>query len=178
MKTWKKINSKQVYQSSFLKVFEDRVIRPDGKKGVYSYIKPRVGVMIVPFDGKHLYMINQYRYTVGKALWEFPAGGVENGNFLAQAKRELKEETGIIARKWKPLGEFIPAPSSSSGIGKLFLAQDLSFGKTKRESSESDMTVKKLTLAEVKNMFLSGEITSGMTLASLFYFHLRIKKFL
>lgn len=177
-KTWEKISGKQVYSCSFFNVMEDKVVRPDGRLSSYCYIKPRTGVMVVPFDGKYVYLVRQFRYTAGKTLWEFPAGGAENKNFLAQAKKELKEETGIIARKWTFLGEFVPAPSSSSGIGKLFVAQGLSFGKSQLEPSERDMIVKKFTLAEINKMVLAGEIVSGWTLASLLFFQLRLKKLL
>ncbi len=176
MKTWKKISGKKIYSSPYFIVFEDKVLGPDGKQRKYSYIKPRTGVMVVPFDGKNIYMVKQFRYAIGKASWEFPAGGAENSNLLFQAKKELKEETGISAKKWKFLGEFNPGPSSSTGVGNIFLAQDLHFGESKLESTEKDLIVKKFTLAQVKKMVLTGEITSGWTLVSLLLFQLKFKK--
>lgn len=178
MKTWKKIKSKKVYSGPFFDVFEDDVFRPDNSKGKYSYITPRTGVMIIPFDGKHIFLVKQFRYTLDRSLWELPAGGAENNNFLTQAKKELKEETGITAKKWKYLAQFAATPSSSKGLGKFYLAQDLYYGEPETEPSESDLIVKKFTLSEIKKMVLSGKIISGWALSALLLFHVKVKKFL
>lgn len=172
MKTWKKISSKKVYASPFFTIYEDDVITPDGSKSKYYYRKSRPAVAIVPFDGKQIYLVNQHRYAMGKRMWEVPIGGAENRNFLQQAKKELKEETGITAKTWKYLGDYVPMPSGSNAVGKIFLAMTLSFGKPQREGSESDMTMAGFSLKQIEKMIKNGEINDAPTISSIYHFKL------
>lgn len=169
-KIWKTIKSKKVFSNFRFEVFEDDVIKPDGKLGKYFFTLANPGVVVVPFDGKKFYLVNQHRYVLGKRMWEFPAGKAETKNFLANAKKELREETGITAKKWKYLGNFVPSAGSSNSIGKIFLAQDLSFGQPEREGGESDMVMKSFSLAQLDKMIATGKLTDGWAIVSLYFF--------
>lgn len=171
-KVWKKIRSKKVFECYKFKVFEDDVIMPDGNQGKYFLIERLSSVAIIPFDGKKIYLVNQYRYTIKKRSWQLPAGRAENKNYLFQAKKELREETGIKASKWHYLGQFFPSVGSSSHIGKIYLAEKLEFGKPELEPSESDMHMKGFTLEQIDQMVKNGSIDDGWVMVCLYYFRL------
>jgi len=172
MKIWKKISSKKVYEGFRFSVFEDDVIRPDGSRGKYKFLKQIPGVVVVPFDGTKIYLVNQYRYPHQRRSWELPAGGAESNSYLSEAKKELAEETGISAKKWKYLGQFAPSSGSNNRLGKIFLAERLHFGRAKLEPSESDMFMKAFSLKQIDSMVQKNEIMDGWTIVSLYKFKL------
>ena len=172
---WKKINSKVVFSAPRFKIREDVVIRPDGSKGKYFYRDTKPSVGIIPFDGKKIYLVNQYRYPIKKRLWEIPLGKAESSDFLAQAKKELAEETGLRAKQWKALSVFYPVPGSGNSQGRVFVAQQLTQGKTNREPGESDMHTKSFTIEEINKMIAKNQIIDGWTLAALHIFKLKFK---
>ncbi len=172
---WKKINSKVVYKSPRFNIREDAVVVPDGSRGKYFYLQSNPGVAIIPFDGKKIYLVNQFRYVIGKRLWELPIGRAENKNYLTQAKKELKEETGFDAKTWKYLGMFYPTPGSGNTEGRVFLAQGLKPGEHNREPGESDMVMKGFALKEIEKMILSGRIVDSWTISALYMFKLKLK---
>lgn len=172
---WKKINSKVVYKSPRFNILEDSVVMPDGSKGKYFYVQNSPGVAIIPFDGKKFYLVNQFRYVLSKRLWELPIGRAESKNYLAQAKKELKEETGFNAKTWKYLGMFYPVPGSGNAQGRVFLAQDLTLGQHNREPGESDMFMKGFTLKELEKMIIKGQIIDAWTISALYMYKLKFK---
>ena len=178
MKTWKKIKSKIVFNCYRFGVREDDVIKPDGSKGKYFYRFGRPSVVIISFDGKKITLVNQYRYIQKKRLWELPIGKAENNNFLYQAKKELREETGIRAKKWKFVGEFYPSPGSQDSCGKIFLAQNLVYGEPEREAGEKDMYTAEFSLKQIDKMIAGGKIVDGWTLAAMYLFKLKMQKLL
>jgi len=173
MKTWKKISSKKVHSNPRFSVFEDSVLLPDGSRGKYYYRKSKPGVGVIAFDGKKIYLVNQYRYGVKKRLWEVPVGRSENKNFLAQAKKELKEETGIMAKNWEFLGKFFPTPGSGNACGIVFFAKSLSFGEPHREASESDMFMGGFTLKQIDAMIKKSLIQDSWSVTALYFFKLK-----
>ncbi|MFA5991590.1 MAG: NUDIX hydrolase [Candidatus Doudnabacteria bacterium] len=172
---WKKINSKVVYKSPRFNIHEDAVILPDGSKGKYFYRKSGAGVAIIPFDGKKIYLVNQFRYVIGRRLWELPIGKAESKNYLAQAKKELKEETGFYAKTWKYLGMFYPTPGSGDSQGRVFFAQNLVTGQHNREPGESDMIMKGFTFQELEKMIVNGRIIDAWTISALYMYKLKFK---
>lgn len=175
---WKKLRSNKVFENPWFSLYEDEVFRPDGSRGKYYLLKKDPGVAIIPFDGKRIYLVNQFRYTFKKRMWEIPAGKAESKNYLAQAKKELKEETGLEAEKWTYLGQFACGPGHTSHIGKVYLAEKLKQEQHQREGGEADMIVKKFTLLEIDKMIAKGEIIDSWTIAPLYFFkqHLAKKK--
>ena len=178
MKIWKKISSKKVHNNPRFSVFEDVVLLPDGSRGKFYYRKSSPGVGVIAFDGKKIYLVNQYRYGVKRRLWEAPIGRAESKNYLAQAKKELREETGITAKKWQFLGEFFPTPGSGNARGILFFAQNLKLGKPNREASESDMFMKSFTVKQIDTMINKGLIQDSWTITALYFFKLKCTELL
>jgi ADP-ribose pyrophosphatase len=86
--------------------------------------------MMAVDDKKRILLVRQYRLPAAKFLWELPAGKIDPGETAAQAaKRELIEETGFRAKKWKKLTEFYPSPGYVSEKMTVFLATGLTEGE-------------------------------------------------
>ena len=167
---WQTLSSKIVYQNSWIKIHEDKVIRPDGKEGLYAFLSKPAAVFILARnkDG-FFYFIRQYRYPLKKYIYEIPAGVVNSHNYLINAKRELKEETGLTAKKWVSLGSFYVAPGHENVAIHSFLALNVdenSLTPKNQEGDESIQKIVKLSAVQVKKYISSGKIECGITLAT------------
>ena len=102
---WKMLSSKIIYKNKWICLREDQVITPYGTKGIYGFIETHPAIGIVPLNENiATYLVGQYRYTLNTYSWEIPEGGGHPGeSHLETAKRELSEETGLKANKWKYL---------------------------------------------------------------------------
>ena len=144
MASWRKISSKIIYKCPYFNIFEDKVVKPNGSRGIYHLIDERGAVVIIALDAQNkVYLIQEEKYIPG-IIWTIPAGNIEqrDKNPLFAAKRELKEEAGVIAKKWTNLGEFLISPGRSNGKGHVFLAQELKEGKQELDSTERIKVVK------------------------------------
>ncbi len=93
----KTLSSRVVYQNRWMTVREDAIERADGSPGIYSVVEKPQAALIIPIEDDHLYLIEQFRYPVGKRYLEFPAGAWElnpKADPLELARGELMEETG------------------------------------------------------------------------------------
>jgi ADP-ribose pyrophosphatase len=108
----------------------------------------------------------QYRHAANQYLWELPAGKLEPGeNALAGAQRELAEETGYSAKKWKPLVEYYASPGFLGESMKIFVAEGLLAGNAHPEADEH-IEFRLVKLSEVLKMIEKGAILDGKTLTS------------
>ena len=101
--TWKTLESKDIYDNPWISVREDKVINPSGGDGIYGVVHfKNLAIGIVPIDKDgYTYLVGQYRYSLEEYSWEIPMGGGPlDIDKLESAKRELKEETGLVAHKW------------------------------------------------------------------------------
>ncbi|MBU0476883.1 NUDIX hydrolase [Patescibacteria group bacterium] len=173
---WKKINSKLVYSNPWIKIHEDNVLRPDGKKGIYGYLEKPQGIFIIALDNDdYIYLVNEYRYPLQKSILQLPAGTVDDNDIVEQAKKELLEETGITATKWERLGGFYVAPGYETTFINVFLATDLNVFELKVDNQDGDeliLQIIKIKLSELKKMVVSGKIECGITIAALNLFFL------
>jgi ADP-ribose pyrophosphatase len=117
-------------------------------------------------------MERQYRHAANQFLWELPAGKLETGEEpLAGAQRELEEETGYRAKKWKLLTEYYASPGFLGESMKLFLAEGLVAGEAHPEDDEQ-IEIRLVKLSEVVKAITNGEISDGKTLTgALLYAH-------
>jgi 8-oxo-dGTP pyrophosphatase MutT (NUDIX family) len=166
---WKKIRSKIKYDNAWINVEEHDVLNPAGRKGIYGKVHfKNVAVGIIPIDEEgNTWLVGQYRYPLDEYSWEIPEGGCPIGESeLEAAKRELKEETGLIARDWEELLRIHTSNSVSNERGIVFIAKDLTQGATEFEETE-DLKIEKLPLEEAFQMVIDGEITDSISMAAL-----------
>jgi len=176
---WKKISSRLAYKNPWFSIREDVVIRPDGKRGIYGIVeRPNVNFIIALIDGGILF-IEEYRYPIKQAIWQLPAGTTnKRENDLQAAKRELYQEAGYRARKWKKIGSFFIAPGHESILANVFLATGCIKTKSKsiQTSDEQITNIHTVPIREIKKMIEAGMIKCGITLASLNIFFQIVKK--
>lgn len=177
---WQTLKSRLVYKNSWMTVRENQVIRPDGKPGAYSYLEKPPGAFVIAYEDNSIYLLKQFRYVLKKAIYELPAGVVKGKNYLANAKRELLEETGIKAKTWKLLGIFYVAPGHETTREYAFLATDLDTSDIRiaQEGDESIIAVEKVKVKALRKMFVNNQVVCGISLAALnlFFNYLCLKK--
>lgn len=171
-----RVASREVYRNPWLIFREDDIQRPDGSSGIYAVVDKPVYALVMPYDGSRFRLVEQFRYPVGARRWEFPQGTAPD---LAEsepadlAARELREETGLSATSFEPLGLVDVAPGMTSQRGWVFLATGITEGQADREPEEQDMRSAWFSRDDIEEMMRSGEIVDSQSLAAygLFLLH-------
>jgi len=166
------LSSEVVFQCPLFRIVHDKLIEPGGRPSERDIIRHNGSVVILAIDSSKnkkdpwIVVERQYRYAANQFLWELPAGKIEPGEDpLAGAKRELAEETGYSAKKWKPLVEYYPSPGFLGESMKVFVAEGLQAGDTNWDEDEQ-IELRLVKLSEVLKMIEKGAILDGKTLTS------------
>ena len=163
---WTTLSSKNIYDNPWIKVEEHQVINPAGGEGIYGKVHfKNKAIGIIPLDDQlNTWLVGQFRYPLNEWSWEIPEGGGGiDMDIVASAQRELKEETGIEAKKWTPMVRTHLSNSVSDEEGFVFLAEELIYGKPQLEDTEADLKVWKLPFREALQMVLDGKITDSLS---------------
>lgn len=161
---WKIVSSREIYRDPWIAVQVDDVIRPDGKPGIHSIIHLKPGVCVLAMDAdRNVYLTEEFHYGVGRVTLEGVSGGCESDEVpIDTARRELREELGIVATRWSDLGAIDPFTANVVSPTRLYLAEELTFVETAHEGTELIRCVK-LPLAEAMRRLDAGEITHSPT---------------
>jgi ADP-ribose pyrophosphatase len=166
------ISSEVVFEGPLFRVLHDKLIEPGGKPSERDVIRHNGSVVILAVDSskskKNPWIVveRQYRHAANQFLWELPAGKLEAGeDALAGAQRELAEETGYAAKKWRPLVEYYASPGFLGESMKVFLAEGLIAGDAHPEEDET-IEFRLVKLSDVLKMIEKGMILDGKTLTS------------
>ena len=166
---WKTLGSKPIYENPWIQLTEFDVINPGGGTGIYGKVHFKnlaVGVLVLD-EQRNTYLVGQYRYTIGDYSWEIPEGGGPVGTDpLDSAKRELLEETGLVAQQWHLLLEMHLSNSVSDELAILYLATDLTQLEAEPEETEQ-LQIKKLPFEEAYQMVVDGKIKDSMSVAAI-----------
>ncbi len=167
---WATIGTRPVYDNPWIAVREDRVVRPDGRPGIYGVVhfKNRaIGVLPVEADGS-IWLVGQYRYTLGAYSWEIPEGGCPEGESPSvTARRELREETGLVADRIEPMGGPVHLSNSATDeVGYLFRATGLRRGPDDPEGTER-LRVRRVSWDEAWARLEAGAITDSLSAIAL-----------
>jgi len=167
--SWKRLNSRIVFENDWMCVLEDHVINPGGGENWYGHVhfKNRA-IAIIPLDeDDNTWLVGQQRYTLGAYSWELPMGGAPLDEApLDAAKRELKEETGLSAKSWTELMRLHPSNSITDETAVVYIAERLTAGQPEFEETEV-LDIRKLPLVDAVAMVHSGEITDAVSVAAL-----------
>ncbi len=162
------MKKKVVHQNPWFKVTEETFIKPNGAECTFYVVNRGVAVFILPIDKDgSIYLIKQFRHPTQTWGWELPAGSTDGEEPIVAAKRELQEETGLVAGKWGLVGIIHLTPGVSTNITHIYIAQDLVQTDQNEQEEEGIIDCRKFTMDEIKNMVASGEIHDGPTLASI-----------
>ena len=167
---WKILSSRVAYENPWIKVREDKVIRPDGNDGIYGVMESKDSVVVVAVNDKNeVYLIYSFKYPVAQWSWGLPGGGGDGESAEKASKRELTEETGIIADKWTNLGSTRVSSGLMTERMSVLLAQDLTFGKQKiADDTETIDGGKFVSFEEADEMLARGEIDDAQTVTGLY----------
>lgn len=167
---WKIINEKMIYDNPWITLFHRDVITPGGESGIYGVVKYKhtaIGVIALD-ENLNTFIVGQYRLPLEKYSWEIPEGGGEPGEDpLISAQRELSEECGVQAKKWKKIQDFHLSNSVTNETGYLFIAQDLTISEAHPDSNEQ-LQAKKIPFKELFQLVLNGTVTDAMTIMAVY----------
>jgi 8-oxo-dGTP pyrophosphatase MutT (NUDIX family) len=169
-------SSREVYRNAWIRVREDEVERADGSSGIYGVVeKPDFG-LVIPGERDGFWLVEQFRYPLGRRSWEFPQGtwsAGEGGSPEQLARTELSEETGLRAATLEHLGHLDQAPGVSTQEFDVWLATGLTPGDSAREVTEADMEQAFVPETELRAMIRDGRFTDAPSLAAYALYLLR-----
>lgn len=168
--TEKRRRGEKVFNGRLLQVHLDVVALPDGVEEVREVIRHPGAAVVVPHlgDGKFIF-VRQYRYAIDRETLEFPAGRLDpQEDPEICARRELAEETGFTARRWKLLFCLHPAPGYTDELLHIYLAEGLEAGPDHPDADQRVLTLE-VSLEQMMAWFHEGKITDGKTCAAMLY---------
>lgn len=173
------VKSKEVvYDNPWMQIQHHEVINPSGGDGIYGVVHfKNYAVGVIPIDENgYTWLVGQYRYPLDLYSWELPEGGGPLADEpLESAKRELREEVGITAKKWTKLMDIHTSNSITDELGFVYIAQELTFGETEHEEVE-EIAIRKVHFSELVEMIMDGQITDSITIASVLKLQLLINQ--
>ncbi len=167
------ISSREVYRNRWTSVREDVIERSNGQRGIYGVVDKDPACIVIALErdasgSESVWLVRQFRYTVGATFFEMPQGGWEDpgADVEEMAHGELREETGLRAKRMTPLAKLWIAYGAMRQMHHVFLAEGLSRGEAEREPEEHDMTVHRVPVSEFEAMLLDGRVMDNCTAAA------------
>jgi 8-oxo-dGTP pyrophosphatase MutT (NUDIX family) len=156
------LSSETKYQNRWLKVREDKVIRPGGTNGIFGVVEMQAGSTILALtEGNEIFLANEYKYGIEADSLELISGGLnESESPLDGAKRELMEELGIQAQEWLDMGVINPFTTVVSSPNYMFIAKGFKWSDRNPDEGEV-LDIIKVPFLEALNMVMCGKITHG-----------------
>ena len=171
----KTLSSREVYRNPWIRLREDRIERSHGVEGIYGVIDKDDCAIIIPIDGDHVFLVEQFRYTVQRRFLELPQGGWEMAGVDPEelARGELKEEAGLIAGRMQFLGTSYVAYGFCNQKMHIFLATGLTHGEKEPDPEEDDLQLHRVPIKEFESMMRDGQVVDVCTLAAWGLYRLR-----
>lgn len=174
--TEKKLSGETIYSGRIVSLEKDMVELENGRTAEREVVRHPGGVCVAALDEEgNTYLVRQLRYPYQEVLPELPAGKLDKGNEdpLEAGKRELREETGLIARNYYDLGKLYPSPGYCDEIIHLYAATGLTKASQELDDDEF-LEVDQIKLDKAVEMVLEGAIRDAKTQAAL----LKLKLFI
>ena len=177
------VSSEVVFQGPLFRITTDKIVEPGREdERVRDVVRHNGSVVILGVDSskskKNPWIVieRQYRHAANQFLWELPAGKLEPGeDALAGAQREMEEETGYRAKKWKLLVDYWPSPGFLGESMKVFMAEGLIAGEAHPEADEH-IEFRLVKLNDVLKKIDNGEIVDGKTIISALLYAKKVRK--
>ncbi|HTZ97210.1 MAG TPA: NUDIX hydrolase [Terriglobales bacterium] len=167
------LSSREVYRGPVFWITTDQVLEPSGIQARRDIVRHSGSVVVMPVDDSssepRVLLLRQYRHAAQQYLWELCAGRIDEGESeLVAAKRELREETGFSARRWKRIFRYYASPGFVDETMAVYLARDLQAGTAEPEEDEV-IQVRFFPLKEAVRMVTTGKILDGKTIAGVLW---------
>ena len=174
------LSSRLAYRGPIFSVVTDHVLEPSGVQVRRDIVRHSGSVVILPVDESgsepRILLVRQYRYTAKQYLWELCAGRIDQGESEPKAaKRELLEETGYSARRWKRILRFYASPGFVAETMAVYLARHLRAGVAQPEEDE-DIEVKFFPLNAAVRMVMNGIIKDAKTICGVLWLREQCRK--
>ncbi|MBL8838283.1 MAG: NUDIX hydrolase [Alphaproteobacteria bacterium] len=156
------------YANPWIVVEEHDVLTPKGKPGIYGVVRPRaLAIGVLPLDARGgTTLVGQYRYPLDRYSWEMPEGGGDKSvPPVESARRELLEETGLVAGSWLEVLHMDLSNSISDEHATCFVAWDLEQRVAEPEDTE-ELRLRHLPLSALVDLVIDGAITDSLTVAT------------
>jgi 8-oxo-dGTP pyrophosphatase MutT (NUDIX family) len=166
---WTVLNERPVYDNKWIRVTEYDVLNPAGGKGIYGTVHfKNLAIGVLPLDEEgYTWLVGQYRFPLEAYSWEIPEGGGHHTEPpIEAARRELKEETGLVASEWTLIQEMHLSNSVSDERALIYLARGLRQEEAMPEETEQ-LVVRRVSFDEAFEMVERGEITDSMSVAGI-----------
>jgi len=166
------LRTEKIYSGRIVTLVVDHGKYSSGNPAVREIIQhPGGAVVLAVFENNDILLVRQFRYPIGAEVVELPAGkldGKEDPQHCAE--RELREETGYLAKRWTKLTTLMTTPGFCNERLHIFMAQDLSLSPQGQALEEGEQTMKllRVPLDEAIAMAERGEIADGKTIAGIF----------
>ena len=160
---------KKIYDNPWIRLTEYDVLNPAGGKGIYGKVHfKNLAIGILPLDEEgYTWLVGQYRFPLDLYSWEIPEGGGDPTlPPVESARRELLEETGLVASEWTHLMDMHLSNSVSDEKAFLFLARGLEQREPMPEETEQ-LVIKRVPFEEAYQMVEDGIITDSMAVAAI-----------
>lgn len=161
----KQLKEEYLYKGKIINLRRDEALLPDGSTAIREVVEHPGGVCVAALDeNDNLLFVRQFRYPYMETTLEIPAGKRDKGGEdpLLCGKRELREETGAVAKNYISLGELYPTPGYCGEVIYMYAATDLTFGECDPDDEEF-LAVERIPLEKAVEMVLSGEIKDAKT---------------
>jgi ADP-ribose pyrophosphatase len=167
------ISSRAVYRGAAFWVSSDDVLEPTGVRTRRDIVHHTGSIVVLAIDETKpepsILFEYQYRHAAKQFMWELPAGRIDNGeNELAAAKRELVEETGYSAARWKRILKFYASPGFVAETMSIFLARGLKAGVAQPEADEV-IDVSFVPLKKAVEMVMKGKVKDAKTISGVLW---------
>jgi len=165
------LKSKVIYRGPVFGVRQDRVVEPGGIHVTRDVVTHSGSVVLMPvFPNGDILLVRQYRHSVGQYLWELVAGRIEPGEPpLVGARRELLEETGYAARRFRKLLDVFPTPGFVSERMIVYLVTGLRPGAAQPEADER-ICARRFSLARLERMIRRGSLRDAKSIAAILFY--------
>jgi ADP-ribose pyrophosphatase len=162
------LESREIYRNQWLRLREDKILRSNGKEGIYSVVDKDDCAVILPLQDGRVWLVEQFRYTIQERAMELPQGGweiaIDDPEKLARG--ELKEETGLHAAEMVYLGFLWIAYGFSRQKQHVFLATGLTLQDRDPDDEEHDMIIHTMPVEEFEQMMFDGRIRDASTIGA------------
>lgn len=171
----KLVSRQEIYDGRIIKVYNDKVDLGDGRQTYREVVSHREASAVVAVNDKNeILMVTQYRYPIHQDLIELPAGLIDEGETpLEAARRELREETGHAAAKWRLLTTAFSSPGCHDEVIHIFAAEDLTCVSDLCLDGDEILTFSPVPYDDILQKVKSGEIKDGKTIIGVLLYELQ-----
>ncbi len=165
----KRLKTGRVYSGKAVNFRVDTIRLPDGGIATREFLDHPGAVAVLPvLENGDILFVRQYRYPVGRATLEIPAGKLHSAGDppLKRARAELREETGYTAASMERIMSFWPTPAFSNEILHVFIARGLKAGAPSPDEDEF-ITAERLPSGKAMGLIRSGKIRDAKTIIAI-----------